>query len=67
MFTLSEYLTFRVVCYKLIMLILLILSLAMATVHSSTVALGSFRSRQHQLQGTVTILSERVIEITVRR
>ena len=36
-------------------------------VQGASISLGSFRSRQHQLQGTVTILSERVIEVTVRQ
>jgi hypothetical protein len=37
-----------------------------AIVESAPIVIGSFRTRQHQLQGTVTLLSESVIEITVR-
>ena len=53
----------KAMCHSLSTL-LLILFLRLDSVLSAPISLGSFRSRQHQLQGTVTILSERVIEVT---
>jgi hypothetical protein len=38
---------------------------SISIVESAPIAIGSFRTRQHQLQGTVTLLSESVIQITV--
>jgi hypothetical protein len=47
-------------------LIFLTTLLSIQFVRSASISLGNFRTRQHQLQGTVTLLSESVIEITVR-